>query len=820
MEVGKFDFEGLVNKSYKKIRKPQNLNCILFEERRDHIILRAHKPLTNIEHPLLINKKKKKIKRGSEERILQLGRVINQKLFSGFLGIFKFDNISFMLFAEYVLLIDFINEIDVFEIFNVAAISMNSFQFNKEVTDMCNAIMKQGFYFSYQKDLTQDIYSNSITINKIEAPQWLFFINRKMTEPYSQEKTMEWVTPLILGTLTQSEVYLLDYKKHAVVYILSRVSIPDILNLKTSDLFYEMLSSSNSIMKISIALECSGLSSTINFFIATIPATRDFSAKRAYTFYQFYKLFFNVNSYLMCTDDVDLQFYANMMKNQRAFKLLDLKDVNTVAKFKRPYLFEWLSERSDSSFSIDKSASTTILFGVRDCFEFYNENMAYIASVFTHLSAQLFFEDKPIQLKYNSLTITAVEHDIIHKIPLLKRIKRFLDNIHNIAEEETTQPVGLFSNIMSNFRRLTQSNENIVKDLIKRDRNNLLISLLGFNNKFLYSLMNVQKQVEHQALSHKQVEMCIITHNCAGFMPDSLENKSLVKYGERIDVKEADILVICLQEIMLMKPENFTSFITENNTIAKNAWQNFLIELFEATHNVFFVESLLGLMTIMFIRTECVDKIKIKVTKSDLMRIGLFNFANKAFIINKLIINDDAFDIINCHMSSGTTDYEYDKRAGDLRKAYQAIKNNNEAAAAFIIGDLNFRNRMEVSRVKHLIGIYKTETSAEKRQTILEELLKFDELGWLLRAEHLSILNEFPIRFIPSYKFFVKSDEYDFYEGKRIPSWTDRVLYIIKDNITLDIKQYTLDEKTRISDHKPVIFLCSLKLTDYSKLLP
>lgn len=49
-------------------------------------------------------------------------------------------------------------------------------------------------------------------------------------------------------------------------------------------------------------------------------------------------------------------------------------------------------------------------------------------------------------------------------------------------------------------------------------------------------------------------------------------------------------------------------------------------------------------------------------------------------------------------------------------------------------------------------------------------------------------------------------------EGKRIPSHTDRILMIKKVKDIIVIKGYTMDEKTAISDHKPVVFGANLKI--------
>ena len=44
-------------------------------------------------------------------------------------------------------------------------------------------------------------------------------------------------------------------------------------------------------------------------------------------------------------------------------------------------------------------------------------------------------------------------------------------------------------------------------------------------------------------------------------------------------------------------------------------------------------------------------------------------------------------------------------------------------------------------------------------------------------------LEEAKIDFLPTYKFKPGTNSYDYWDGKRIPSFTDRMLYISSDNI-------------------------------------
>jgi hypothetical protein len=83
-----------------------------------------------------------------------------------------------------------------------------------------------------------------------------------------------------------------------------------------------------------------------------------------------------------------------------------------------------------------------------------------------------------------------------------------------------------------------------------------------------------------------------------------------------------------------------------------------------------------------------------------------------------------------------------------------------------------------------------------------EVLMSNDQLTVSFEQNKLpKFLIESPISFRPTYKFNKKSDVYDTSAKKRIPSWTDRILYK-SDNLTC--LTYNSVPDIRISDHRPV----------------
>jgi len=81
-------------------------------------------------------------------------------------------------------------------------------------------------------------------------------------------------------------------------------------------------------------------------------------------------------------------------------------------------------------------------------------------------------------------------------------------------------------------------------------------------------------------------------------------------------------------------------------------------------------------------------------------------------------------------------------------------------------------------------------------------MLHNDQLRWSM-ANSLVLDNfvEHSICFKPTYKLDINSDKYDSSTKKRIPAWTDRILFV-PSGVTCTA--YDADFSLRSSDHRPV----------------
>ncbi|XP_066595609.1 inositol polyphosphate 5-phosphatase K-like [Prorops nasuta] len=131
----------------------------------------------------------------------------------------------------------------------------------------------------------------------------------------------------------------------------------------------------------------------------------------------------------------------------------------------------------------------------------------------------------------------------------------------------------------------------------------------------------------------------------------------------------------------------------------------------------------------------------------------------------------------------------------------------------FWIGDLNFRlngDDLSASEIDQLV-----------HENKLDELLLRDQLKLVMSSgEAFAELQENSVTFAPTYKFEFCTQQYDL---KRKPSWTDRILYKVNEDVYDDIKlkaeqlRYKSFPSYIQSDHKPVIGEFKIKIRPYVK---
>lgn len=118
------------------------------------------------------------------------------------------------------------------------------------------------------------------------------------------------------------------------------------------------------------------------------------------------------------------------------------------------------------------------------------------------------------------------------------------------------------------------------------------------------------------------------------------------------------------------------------------------------------------------------------------------------------------------------------------------------------MGDFNYRVDLELQDAQEMLENNDIETLLDSDQFIKEQNVGLD----------MDNFYEGKIEFMPTYKYKIDSDNYDF--SDRVPSWTDRIIY--KSKITYDLIQleYKTINDIRISDHKPVYSVFKILLSE------
>eukprot|EP00826_Nyctotherus_ovalis_P007438 TRINITY_DN11863_c0_g1_i5.p2 TRINITY_DN11863_c0_g1~~TRINITY_DN11863_c0_g1_i5.p2 ORF type:complete len:241 (+),score=71.56 TRINITY_DN11863_c0_g1_i5:2153-2875(+) len=148
---------------------------------------------------------------------------------------------------------------------------------------------------------------------------------------------------------------------------------------------------------------------------------------------------------------------------------------------------------------------------------------------------------------------------------------------------------------------------------------------------------------------------------------------------------------------------------------------------------------------------------------------------------------------MNCHLAHGkdnaTRRFEEMKTffATELEDASPIPVMSHDIK--FMYGDLNFRIDLETATTCQLT-----------RERNFGEMLSNDQLLNQSHQYNLPILSEAPIAFPPTYKFIVKTSDYNL--EKRPPAWCDRILWVSNDAVKFIAYDYV--ESLNCSDHKPI----------------
>ncbi|KAF9156874.1 hypothetical protein BG015_011524 [Linnemannia schmuckeri] len=285
---------------------------------------------------------------------------------------------------------------------------------------------------------------------------------------------------------------------------------------------------------------------------------------------------------------------------------------------------------------------------------------------------------------------------------------------------------------------------------------------------------------------------------------------------------QPDIYVLCFQELDL-SAEAYIVF----DGAKEEEWTRAIAESLGSGYQKVTSKQLVGLLIVMF---AAVDQAKhIKEVTAHSAGVGIMNIlANKGGVSIRIRYKDSYLCFVGSHLAADTN--QVDRRNQDYQEicrrltfpsssTYDITKSpaGNAALAAsnkmvsifdcdhtIWAGDLNYR-----------VGLPEDVVKNHLKTNNYEELMKHDQLGTQrLMYKAFSEFEEHPINFHPTYKFDVGTSTWDSSEKRRVPAYTDRILWRSK-NATKDSVEtlfYRSHMELTLSDHKPVSALFKLKV--------
>ena len=344
---------------------------------------------------------------------------------------------------------------------------------------------------------------------------------------------------------------------------------------------------------------------------------------------------------------------------------------------------------------------------------------------------------------------------------------------------------------------------------------------ISFKN-YIFKLNSVKKKI-------KKLKLFIGTYNVSAMSEENFNSQFNMNYflfSDKISKNFSsnnlpDLYCISFEEIIELHAGNILISLNED-----------LIDLYKSTiltelcklhsYDLLLNKNLVGILILIFIKSELLSEINNLCVIEN--KTGILGLGNKGNYIIKFSFNNKKFAFITGHLSSGDEKENFEKREKELITIFENLTKENpkmENLLYFIYGDLNFR--IDLSKEKfneifkdknNIINHNKKKDKNNKEKGIsetqvknnLDVLRKYDEMNIIKEKFKKYKLNEGEINFPPTYKYIKESQIYD---GKRTPSWTDRILY--KEDKDIKCMLYdTVD--LYISDHKPLIGLFEINV--------
>ncbi|XP_071096881.1 phosphatidylinositol polyphosphate 5-phosphatase type IV-like [Haliotis cracherodii] len=250
---------------------------------------------------------------------------------------------------------------------------------------------------------------------------------------------------------------------------------------------------------------------------------------------------------------------------------------------------------------------------------------------------------------------------------------------------------------------------------------------------------------------------------------------------------------------------------TQENALNKREWEIKIQETLGPSHVMYHSAAHGALHLAIFIRRDLIWFCS--APEEDFVTTRAMTMVRtKGSIACCFSIFGSSYLFLNCHFTSDLSKKK--ERLNDYMKIIQGIKLPKSSStgtprsgdatsnfdSVFFSGDLNFRIERKKAAVEGMVDHIE-----DQQFKNYENLLGGDQLSkFMVEGKIFQGFQEGRINFQPSYKFDIKTDQYDTSNKSRIPSYTDRILFRCKKKNWVQCVQYDSVMSVRHSDHKPV----------------
>ncbi|KAI7162612.1 DNase I-like protein [Hortaea werneckii] len=349
-------------------------------------------------------------------------------------------------------------------------------------------------------------------------------------------------------------------------------------------------------------------------------------------------------------------------------------------------------------------------------------------------------------------------------------------------------------------------------------------------------LDSLMQQHESEYCSFRELTCQVMTWNAGATKPRYLDHSMQDSnfFHDYINTRDApDIFVFGFQELVDLEDKKTTAKAffkskkkdtneQEHMSHQYRAWRDHLTKCLEdfapadQPYTLLHTASLVGLFTCVFVKSA--ERSRIKHVHTAEVKRGMGGLhGNKGALIMRLVLDDSSMCFINCHLAAGQT--QTIQRNNDVAGILESealppypLSQNSAAQHSDVFSSGGDGSMILDHDICILNGDLNYRIDTMGRDTVVKQIEK-GEISRLLERDQLLLsrkknpgfrlraFQEAPITFAPTYKYNLRSDEYDTSEKRRSPAWCDRILYRGLGNVKME--EYRRWE-VRVSDHRPV----------------